>query len=100
MFKCYTVSDGSTHVPCTFKGTIIQFSNASDMSLGIEHIRKQNHYTHVESDLSANVIRANTTLEHYAFYVNSVHNVLAITPITENMQATIRALNKFGMTDL
>jgi hypothetical protein len=84
IFQCYTVSDGFTHKPCKFKGTIIQFDKNRDLTDAIEYINRNNHHENLSEDLSANVIRSDTTLEHYIFYKFSAHRVLIVMPVTEN----------------
>jgi hypothetical protein len=100
IFKCYTVSDGHTHVPCTFKGSIKQFAGQEDLHSGLRHIQQQNYHDNKQEDLNANVTRADTTLEHYIFYKNSTEHVLIILPVTENMLTLLSVLTNLGFVEV
>jgi hypothetical protein len=96
VFKCYTVTDGLTHVPCLFRGTVAQFASDADLEAGLAQIRQQNYRKHSVADLQANVTRADTTLEQYDFEVLRAEHLLVIFPITENlgdMQHTLLQMN-------
>jgi hypothetical protein len=92
IFKCYTVADGFTHVPCVFKGVAIQFSNEDDLRAGMRQIHEQNYRSHKQQDLQANVTRADTTLEHYVFEVSHANHLLVVLPVTEDLNRVLPAL--------
>lgn len=93
VFKCYTITDGHTKVPCVFKGVIVQFSNDTDLEAGLRQIREQNYHSHRPQDFQAGVTRADTTLEHYAFEVSHTDHLLVIFPIMEGLTSALLALN-------
>jgi hypothetical protein len=100
IFKCYTVSDGHTHVPCVFKGAIKQFENQADLHAGLEQIRQQNYRKHNQADLDANMTRADTTLEHYIFYKSNASHILVILPVTDGMSTLLKVLEQLGLEEV
>lgn len=100
IFKCYTVSDGHTHVPCLFKGAVKQFKDEADLHAGLSHIRRQNYREHLQSILNANVVRADTTLEHYIFYKSAAEHILIILPVTEGMSPVLSMIAGLGLVEV
>jgi len=101
IFECYLTSGKGRHKSrCTFKGALTQFANQEDLGAGIANIRQQNYHQHRQADLDENVVRADTTLEHYVFYTNPAEHILAIFPLTEKLAVTLSAINDLGLVEL
>jgi hypothetical protein len=99
IFKCYTVTDGVTHVPCTFKGVITQFATCDDLQSAIDQIQAQNHRNHDPNDLKANVTRADSTLEQYILYKLPRRLMLAVVPVTEDATNLRHHIDRFGTSE-
>jgi hypothetical protein len=101
IFKCYTVGknleqptvyQSVEHIPCVFKGAVTQFKSQADLNAGLEHIRQANSQPNDPTSLAANVVRANTTLEHYIPYIFPKSHLLIMMPVTENGAVVQKAL--------
>lgn len=101
IFKCYIGErHGPMHRDCRFRGVITQFANSEDMKSGIALIRDHNSHPNKASDLLAEVIRADTTLEQYAIYTMPKLNVLIIVPVSEGMSKLESSLSDLGCIEV
>ena len=81
LFGCYRISKIGSWERCYFEGAITQFASVSDLDAAVTQITNAHH--HENLDKFADIVRADTTLEHHTVYAYAKHRMLILMPRTE-----------------
>jgi hypothetical protein len=88
LFGCYRISGVGLFEGCHFEGAITQFASVKDLNDAITQIINAHHYENLYPQ--ADIVAADTTLEHHTVYAFSEHRMLIMMPRTENSIAVER----------
>jgi hypothetical protein len=87
LFGCYHMTAEKTgrivsSERCHFEGAITQFASVRDLDDAVVQINNVHHHENI--DKYADIVGADTTLEHHTVYTFTKHRILMLMPRTEN----------------